>query len=71
MRKALSYILTVPACLLFYAAEKVRGEKIAWRYREVIEKTEFTCTACGHKGKLEALASMEDYATQAKLLYED
>jgi len=48
--KKLSYIFTIPASILFWIAEKIRGEPIAWRYEEVIKKTEFTCKECGHKG---------------------
>jgi len=51
MRKKLSYIFTVPASILFWIAERVAGGKLAWRWEEVIEKTEFTCKRCGHKGK--------------------
>lgn len=57
MRKALSYVLTVPACTLFFLAELVRGEKIAWRAEEIINrwlagKPPKRCTKCGHTGQL-------------------
>ena len=48
-RTTISYIFTIPASALFYIAEKIRGEKIAWRYKEVMGNTEMTCTKCGHK----------------------
>ena len=51
MRKNLSYIFTIPACILFWVAEKIAGEKIAWRYKEVIESLNFKCSKCGHSGK--------------------
>lgn len=52
MRKKLSYILTTPAFCLIWLAEKIRGEKIAWRFAEVFNdrKIETKCSMCGHKG---------------------
>ena len=51
MRKKLYYIFSIPACILFWIAEKVAGEKMAWRWEEVIEELDFRCRNCGHKGK--------------------
>lgn len=48
---ALSYVFTIPASALFFIAEKIRGEKVAWRYKEAINEIEFTCKECGHRGK--------------------
>lgn len=55
MRKKLAYIFTVPASLLFLIAEKIRGEKIGWRVREVIGDKSITCSKCGHRGKIRLL----------------
>jgi hypothetical protein len=57
MKRIISYIFTVPACVLFLIAELVRGEKITWRAEETINhwlagKPNNRCTKCGHKGKL-------------------
>ena len=57
MRKTVSYLLTIPACILFYLAEVIRGEKICWRADEVINawlkaQPSNRCTKCGHTGKL-------------------
>ena len=52
--RIISYIFTIPACILFYVAEKIRGEKVSWRNEDVLEifkSKKITCSKCGHKGK--------------------
>ena len=57
MRKKISYIFTIPACILFYIAEKILGEKITWIAEESLKKIfnnlkiETKCPKCGHIGK--------------------
>ena len=53
-RLILSYFFTVPAFILIWVAEKIRGGKIAWRYKEVFndKKIEAICSKCGHKNSL-------------------
>ena len=48
------YIFTVPACILFWIAEKINGEKLCWRVKEVFNDREIEtkCSKCGHVGKL-------------------
>lgn len=46
------YIFTVPASILFFIAEKINGEKIGWRYKEILNNTKVECSKCGHKGKI-------------------
>lgn len=52
MKKLLSYIFTVPACTLFLIAEKIRGEKLSWRWEEAIKEMKVTCSKCKHRGYL-------------------
>ena len=52
MKKIITYIFTVPACILFYIAEKIRGEKISWRFEEALFSLDMNCSKCGHKGKI-------------------
>lgn len=63
--KLISYIFTIPACILFYIAEKIRGEKIGWRYKEVFndKKIITKCSKCGHKGNLEIIKKQWDIYT--------
>jgi len=55
IRKILSYIFIFPAELLFLIGEKVRGERVVWRFTDAVEFCSATCTKCGHKGKLDRL----------------
>lgn len=60
-----SYLLTIPACILIWMAEMVRGEEIAFardleRLKKKFGEVETMCTRCGHKGKSKFINTQDE-----------